>query len=142
AAPNLSNVQRVAMLEAGWHMGRDRPLLGWGPGTTPLAYPRYRHLLDGGAENVLQLHSTAVQFWAETGAAGLLTGAALGLMVFFSWRRSPIAAVTLAGYAVFSLTDYQLDVPIFAAAGAALLALLAKPAKVLAGKPAGLGMAL
>lgn len=142
SAPNLSDVQRVAMFDAGWSMGRDRPLLGWGPGTTSLAYPRYRHTLEGGAENVLQLHSTAVQLWAETGAAGLLAGAVLGLMVVFSWRRSPVAAVTLAGYAVFSLTDYQLDVPIFAAVGAALLALLAKPSEAAARKSAGRTAAL
>jgi tetratricopeptide (TPR) repeat protein len=38
--------------------------------------------------------------------------------------------VTLAGYGVFALTDYQLDIPVFAAALAALTALLATPAAV------------
>jgi len=125
AEPNLSTVQRTAMLEAGVRMGRDRPLLGWGPGTTPLVYPRYRAVLAGGAENVLQLNSTPLQLWAETGAAGLLGALLLGGLIARHWRRSPVAAVTLAGYLVFALTDYQLDVPVFAAAVATLAALLA-----------------
>ena len=129
SAPNLSTVQRTAMARGGMMMGADRPLFGWGPGTTPLAFPRYRHALDGGAENVLQLHSTPVQLWAETGATGLLTALLAVGLAAWSWRRAPAAAVTLAGYSVFALTDAQLDVPVFAAALAALLAaLLAAPA--------------
>lgn len=133
AEPNLSTVQRTAMLEAGLMMGQDRPLLGWGPGTTPLAYPRYRSALDGGAENVLQLHSTPLQLWAETGAAGLLAAIFLGGLVAWHWRRSPVAAATLASYGVFALTDHQLDVPVFAAAVAAISVLLATSAKDPAG---------
>ncbi|MEJ1973258.1 MAG: O-antigen ligase family protein [Lacunisphaera sp.] len=124
AEPNLSTVQRSAMAAAGSLLGRDRPLLGWGPGTTPLAYPRYRQALAGGAENVLQLHNTPLQLWAETGTAGLLAALGLAVLVAGHWRREPVAAITLAGYGVFALTDYQLDVPVFAAAVAALAALL------------------
>ncbi len=125
AESNLSTVQRTAMLEAGVSMGRDRPLLGWGPGMTPLAYPRYRHALIGGAENVLQLHSTPVQLWAETGGLSLLAALLYCGLVALNRKRSALAAVTLAGYSVFALTDYQLDVPVFAAAAATFAALLA-----------------
>ncbi|HWA27681.1 MAG TPA: O-antigen ligase family protein [Lacunisphaera sp.] len=128
AAPNASTVQRTAMFEAGARMGLDRSLFGWGPGATPLAYPRYRHALDGGVENALQLHSTPLQLWAETGAAGLLVALLGAGLAAAQWRRSPTAAATLAGYGVFALTDFQLDVPVFAAALATLLALLAAPA--------------
>lgn len=131
--PNESTVQRSAMLDAGILMGRDRPLLGWGPGTTPLAYPRYRHALTGGAENVLQLHSTPVHLWAETGAIGLLGLGLLGGLLIARWKHSPLAAATLVGYSVFALTDHQLDVPVFAAVLTALAALLSQPAT----KPAG-----
>ena len=127
AEPNLSSVQRSAMLEAGVLMGHDRPLLGWGPGTTPLAYPRYRHHLAGGAENVLQLHCLPIQVFAETGTAGLLLTAGFALLVALSWRREPFTTVTLVGYGVFALTDYQLDVPVFAAAIAICAALLVPP---------------
>jgi len=125
AEPNLSNVQRSAMAEAGGLMGLARPLLGWGPGTTPLAYPRFRARLEGGTENVLELHSLPVQLWAELGAAGLA-----GLLLFLilaarNATRCLPAAVTLGGYTVFALTDYQLDVPIFTFALAGCAALLA-----------------
>ena len=131
AAPNLSNVQRTAMLTAAARMGADRPLLGWGPGTTPLAYPRFRAGLDGGAENVLQLHSTPAQLWAEFGAAGLacaLTLAALALRAFVRSASPSPAALALVGYAIFSLADWQLDVPVFAFAIALCLAHLAPTA--------------
>ena len=125
AAPNLSNVQRSAMLTAGGRMGLDRPLFGWGPGTTPLVYPQYRAGLTGGAENVLQLHSTPAQLWAELGGAGVAVALAwLGLGAF-AVRREPAAAVALAGYGAFALFDWQLDVPVFALGVATLGALLA-----------------
>lgn len=155
AEPNLSNVQRTAMLTAGWRMGLDRPLLGWGPGTTPLVYPRYRASLEGGAENVLQLHSAPAQLWAELGTPGLLCALALLTLGFFASRsishslidkRSgdfatpevrqcqlmddslvAAAAGALAGYGAFSLTDWQLDVPVFGFTVAAFAAYLARP---------------
>ena len=128
AALSASTVQRTAMARAGFALGAARPLLGWGPGATPLAYPKFRAGLDGGVEDALQLHSLPVQLWAELGLAGL-AGLA-GLLVFIARhaRRDPTAAVTLAGYLAFALTDYQLDVPVFAFSLAILAALLAPPA--------------
>lgn len=128
----LSDVQRRAMLHAGWQMGKDRPLLGWGPGTTPLVYPRYRAMLDGGAENVLQLHCTPVQIWAEFGGVNLLAALALALLAIRAARAFTAGSnllLALGGYAVFSFTDWQFDVPLFAAALAAALAFLAPAAR-------------
>lgn len=127
AAPNLSNVQREAMLVAGWRMGLDRPVAGWGPGTTPLVFPHYRAGLDGGVENVLQLHSLPVQVWAELGGAGVGCLLALAGLVAGQARRDPTSAAALAGYAVFALTDWQIDVPIFAGLTAVLAAQVAPP---------------
>lgn len=127
ATLQASDVQRSAMAQAGLRMGLDRPLLGWGPGTTPLAYPQYRRFLDGGAENVLQLHSTPVQLWAELGAGGLLTALGLvGLAILASRSSADSRRVLLglSGYAIFCLTDWQLDVPVFSFALAAAAALL------------------
>ena len=127
AEPNISTVQRAAMFHAGILMAADRPILGWGPGSTPLAFPRFRQYLDGGAENILQLHNTPIEILATTGFAGLLvSGAFLGL-AFRNRSRAPVAAIALVGYAVFSLTDYQLDVPVFVFALAVLAAQLASP---------------
>ncbi|MDP3069231.1 MAG: O-antigen ligase family protein [Opitutaceae bacterium] len=124
-APNISNVQRAAMATAGVRMGLDRPLLGWGPGTTPLAFPRYRAGLEGGVENALQLHSTPVQLWAELGAAGVAALLTLLVLAARRARAQPVAAIALAGYAVFALFDWQLDVPVFGFMLATLAALLA-----------------
>jgi len=123
-----SNLQRSAMLTAGLRMGADRPLLGWGPETTPLVFPRYRAGLDGGAENILQLHCAPIQAWAEHGGLGLAVALAFVVLALRRAPRHPLAAATLAGYLVFSLTDWQLDVPVFAFALAALAACLAAPA--------------
>ena len=128
AAPNISNVQREAMLLAGWRMGQDQPLLGWGPGATPLVFPRYRGGLDGGAENFLQLHALPIQLWAELGGAGLACLLAFIGLGVWSAGRDPVAALTLAAYGAFSLTDWQLDVPIFATAVALFATRLAPPA--------------
>ncbi len=125
APPNLSSVQRLAMAEAGWHMGLDRPLLGWGLHTTPLIYPRYRGQLDGGTETVLQLHNTPLEIWSGLGAVGLLFVGALLILALSRWRSHPTAAITLGGFGVFALTDYQLDVPFFVAAVALAGACLA-----------------
>ena len=127
AAPNISNVQRAAMLTGALRLGLDRPLLSWGPGTTPLAFPRYRAGLEGGAENILQLHSTPAQIWADLGALGLALALAFVVLVARGARTQPAAAVALAGYAAFSLFDWQLDVPVFTGVIAVLAALLATP---------------
>ncbi|MEO7414716.1 MAG: O-antigen ligase family protein [Opitutaceae bacterium] len=134
----ISDVQRSAMLHAGWSMGTDRPLLGWGPGTTPLVYPRYRALLAGGAETVLQLHSLPIQVWAELGGVNALAGIALLILALRASRMvegAGAALLALSGYFVFSLTDWQLDVPVFSGAIAAALALVASPSPAFASEP-------
>ncbi|MEO6568272.1 MAG: O-antigen ligase family protein [Opitutaceae bacterium] len=133
----ISDVQRAAMVQAGWHMGVDRPFLGWGPGTTPLVYPRYRAMLEGGTENVLQLHSLPIQVWAELGGVNALAGIALLILAVRAARDVEGARGTLfalSGYLVFSVTDWQLDVPVFADAIAAALALVAPPAALFPGE--------
>jgi O-antigen ligase len=116
-----SNAQRNAMIEAGWRMGLDRPLTGWGPGTVPLVYPQERWRLHGGVDDVLQLHNTPAQLWAGLGLGGalalvLLVGAVMRRL--FQLLRKPHfqtihagAAASIVGYGLFSLTDHQLDLP-------------------------------
>ncbi|MEO5958267.1 MAG: O-antigen ligase family protein, partial [Opitutaceae bacterium] len=130
-----SNRQRSAMLEAGARLGAERPLLGWGPGTVPLAYPRVRAQLDGGVDNILQLHNTPIQIWATLGATGglalVLLTLGLGrqlagaLSTRLSSRPASLAALaSLGGYCLFALTDHQFDLPIIAALAACNLAVL------------------
>ncbi len=125
--PNASNAERRSMLSVGWRMGLDRPIVGWGIGAVPLVYDRFRGQEVYGPVNMLQVHSTPMNLWAEGGAALVL--AAAGLLVLAGrtlWRRSACAhpgfidlpllpaGVSLLGYAAFSLTDYQLDLPLIA----------------------------
>jgi tetratricopeptide (TPR) repeat protein len=125
-----SNQQRSAMLAAGRILGSERPLLGWGPGSVPLAYPQVRARLNGGVDNVLELHNTPVQIWATLGAAGVVVSLCLIVgMVGAAWRggrsaSGAAAAASLGGYAIFALTDHQLDLPLFAGIAALDLALL------------------
>jgi hypothetical protein len=71
SAATESNQQHSAMLQAGWLMGWARPSTGYGPGSVPRVYPHYRAQLNGGTDNVLQLHNVPAQFWAELGAPGV-----------------------------------------------------------------------
>ncbi len=142
---------RTSMAEAGWRMGVARPWIGWGPGTVSRVYPRYRAGLPGGADNVLELHSTPVQVWAESGVIGLLAWLAVGVGVGMrAWRlrvggvaahagtradrtRAWAIVFGLGAYAIFSLTDHQLDLPLFAGVMVALLAILSvltRPARL------------
>ena len=127
---NSGDVQRWSMTEAGLRMGWDAPLLGQGPGLTPLTYPEYRSSLDGGVESALQLHSTPIQIWADLGLAGcLICLLILGLILSHGFRTltarasnqalspKPILAsaiVSTVCYLAFSVTDFQLDIPVFA----------------------------
>jgi uncharacterized protein involved in response to NO len=127
---NEGDAQRMNMLKAGWEMGTDRILTGYGPGTTPRVYPRYRAKLSGGVETALQLHNTPVQIWADLGYfgtaffilfLGILAMRFQKALPFFKDKLSKdsqgtllAAGLSLLGYSAFSLTDYQLDIPIFA----------------------------
>lgn len=125
-----SNAQRNAMLAAGWQLGLERPALGWGPGSVPLAYPQVRAQLDAGVDNVLQLHSTPAQLWATLGVPGLVAALLLAAALIGAARRAPRDALTLAalaalgGYGTVALTDHQLDLPFPNALGVASAALL------------------
>ena len=134
-----SNEQRRAMLQGGMRLGGERPLVGWGPGAVPLAYPRIRATLDGGVDNILQLHNTPVQVWATLGGLGigalLLLGYGSGVAFIRATKPSAdhattlTAACSLFGYSIFALTDHQLDLPGFTMLLAALLALVTSAAR-------------
>ncbi|BET69676.1 hypothetical protein ASA1KI_45940 [Opitutales bacterium ASA1] len=144
---NVGDQQRLSMLRVGVDLGADRWWIGQGPGLVPRLYPEFRHTVDGGVDSALQLHSTPLQLWADTGAPGLaLAGLLLALALVAPFRRtlpdgtppppaiSTAAAVSLATYAGFALTDHQLDVPLVAALVALDLAVLAAllPTRILA----------
>lgn len=110
---------------AGWFMGWEHPLTGHGLGTVPLIYQKYRPIWAGReAELVFQLHNTPMQIWAELGLWGVASLLLLVSLLLYwliqrhrwlpnldpgdrPWVLALYAA--LGGYAVLSLTDYQLD---------------------------------
>ena len=125
---NMGDRQRLAMAEFGLIALQERPLLGFGPGTTPLVYPAYRARLSGGVETALQLHSTPMQWLADSGTPALLAAVLVAAALW--WRRKHETATfscgTLLAYSALALTDYQLDLPLFAFALGTLLALCAQ----------------
>jgi O-antigen ligase len=99
-----SNRQHASMLRAGWLMGCHRPFSGYGPGAVPRIYPGYRAQLSGGADNVLQLHNTPVQIWAELGLPGI---AALVLLLtgIFNLARGPGRRPGAGGMGILPLSE-------------------------------------
>lgn len=141
----LSDEQRLNMMQVGGLMLRDHPFIGQGPGLTPRLYPAYRGFVDGGIESAFQLHCTPLQLAVDAGLVAALGFGAVVLLALastlqtlrrvrttpaagddFLWARG-VTGVSLAGYMVFALTDYQLDVPVIAAAVGASLGVLSHP---------------
>ncbi len=123
--PSEGDVQRLAMLEGGWRLLEQRWVLGHGPGMTPFAYAGVRGELVGGVETAFQLHVTPLQLAVDGGLFGLGAALAVAVVALLSVRRrrhgdnlpwtALPAGYSLFGYLVFSLTDYQLNVPAFVA---------------------------
>ncbi|HET9227458.1 MAG TPA: O-antigen ligase family protein [Thermoanaerobaculia bacterium] len=133
AGQDLSMQGRAVYYEGGWEGFRERPLLGWGPGSAAWTAGLFFDPVPGASpvgEVVGELHSLPLHLAYELGAIGLLTAFALG-GVFF-WRRLSeldsqrfAGLVGLCGAAVASLGSAALavtalPVAVAVAAGAAL----------------------
>ena len=110
--PSLSLEKRLRHLRAGVSVAAARPLVGWGLGATPFAASLHREQTPGlspPGEVLPQLHSLPANLLAETGVLRL---AAALLLVLTTLRLSTgPAATALWAYLIFSLSDYQLDLP-------------------------------
>jgi O-antigen ligase len=67
---NITNYDRLCMLEAGLHMVAERPLFGHGPQMVPIKYPLYRHP-TAPRLSVEHLHNSYLQLAAERGLLSL-----------------------------------------------------------------------
>ncbi len=93
---NVTNYDRLCMLEAGLHMVAQRPLFGHGPGMVQARYPIYRHPTAPRHE-VVHLHNSYIQLAAERGLLSL--GAYLwliggGLVVGYRGLRRELRSPT------------------------------------------------
>lgn len=125
-SPNEGDVQRIAMLQGGWLLAKERPWIGHGPGMTPFVYPEVRAQLVGGVETSYQLHNGPLHMTVESGLLGLACALAFGgalLVGVLRWLRASqdgalgrrrvfalSSACGIAGYAGLFVTDYQLNV--------------------------------
>lgn len=89
----------IAALRAGWLLGNERPLTGWGPGSGVWMYPRVAAQTRAAPQALPDLGNTPAQLYAETGALGLLGFFGLLFGVFRRLRRLPDEAATPGYYA-------------------------------------------
>lgn len=110
--PSLSFENRLRYIRTGLTLLAEKPLAGWGVASVPLVSAPYRPQVPGvmpAGEALRQLHNTPINLLAETGTLGALAAALLFVIVLRGARRA--AAVAIAAYAIYSISDYQLDVP-------------------------------
>jgi hypothetical protein len=113
---------RHQMLEAGRLLLHGHEWTGIGPGAVSGKYPSVRGRIDAGLEANYQLHNTPLQLVVELGWPAILALLALLATTFVRWWRVPLdpgarelpgavwPGIAVFGYAVYSVTDYQLDV--------------------------------
>lgn len=124
--PELSEQLRLQVDRDGVKMVPSKPILGWGLGTFPTVYPRYRSFYTNTFVN--EAHNDYLQLLIETGIVGfvimlwfLVTAYYLASKKLKDWPRDPNGALALmamlgiTGIVVHSLVDFNLQVPANAA---------------------------
>lgn len=114
---------RMQVAKDSLKMVQERPWTGWGLGTFPVVYPKFRSFATDLYVN--EAHNDLVQLLVETGTLGFAAGLSLLVMVFLrglkqlrgvvfaSWRKIAICAslVGVLGLSVHSLFDFNLQIP-------------------------------
>ena len=98
---NFSALERLELTRYGWELWQQRPLTGWGWGSTSILVPKAR-LVTG---EYPHFHNTWVQILAETGAVGWLM---IGLFAWFGVRCVWIAMVRIQSPAVSAYVCFAL----------------------------------
>ncbi len=106
-------------------MIKQRPVLGWGLGTFPTVFPRFKSVYDDVLVN--EAHDDYLQLLVETGVVGcilagwflwnLLSASLRELRKAPSWQANLTRAclIGIAGILVHSVTDFNLHIPANAA---------------------------
>ncbi len=121
---SFSDSERLNLIRTGLRTGTESPVWGNGAGTISILYPRHWNG-TGKLSNAYQLHCSPVQVWSDFGVLGVAGFLGLLASILASWfrLRSTLRAesnkamrtvtngigVSLIAYAVFSFTDYQLE---------------------------------
>jgi O-antigen ligase len=114
---------RLQLAKDSLQMFAQRPITGWGLGTFPVIYPKFRTFVTDLYVN--EAHNDFVQLLVETGVIGFSVGICLlvivfrrGLQqirsaVFGSWRTVAVSAsvIGVVGLSVHSLFDFNLQIP-------------------------------
>lgn len=123
---DITNSMRMSLNRDGIRMFLRRPVLGWGLGTFPIAYPEFRSFYTNFFVN--EAHDDYVQLLVEMGALGFATMLWFMIAAFRSclgklgnWStdiNGSLAAACLLGISgilVHSLVDFNLQIPANAA---------------------------
>jgi O-antigen ligase len=135
----VSGGMRLSIDRDALSMFRRKPVLGWGLGAFPVAYPQFRSFYTNFFVN--EAHNDYLQLLTETGILGF------GVMIWFllalyhsaarkipNWTSSVSGSLTLAcllgitGILVHSFLDFNLQIPANAALFYVLCSLAAAPA--------------
>jgi O-antigen ligase len=114
---------RLQLVKDSMQMFEQRPLAGWGLGTFPVVYPKFRSFATDFYVN--EAHNDFVQLLVETGIIGFSVGIGLLILVFRnglrqvqgtifgSWRTVAVSAalIGVVGLSIHSLFDFNLQIP-------------------------------
>jgi O-antigen ligase len=83
-----SNLERLNRWVSAWGMIKDRPLVGWGPGTYQFQYAPYQKSeyetkISTSFGNGGSVHSEYFLSWSETGSIGLLTVLSMIVLILY-----------------------------------------------------------
>jgi len=122
----LSGGVRVTIDRDCVHMWRERPLLGWGLGTFPVVYPKFRSFYTSFFVN--DAHNDYLQLLVETGILGAAIAVWFLVLTFRrawakldNWQETATGTLTVAcllgcvGILVHSFLDFNLQIPANAA---------------------------
>jgi O-antigen ligase len=138
AQHEISGGTRLTIDRDSLRMWRQRPLLGWGLGAFPVAYPQFRTFYTNLFVN--QTHNDPLQLLVETGALGFAVGVWFLVVVFrqatrklADWPADLNGVVAFAcllatiGILVHGFVDFNLQIPANAAVFYVLTTLVAAP---------------
>lgn len=120
---NSAGFSRLQVAKDSVQMFEQRPWTGWGLGTFPVVYPKFRTFATDLYVN--EAHNDFVQLLVETGIFGFAAGLGLLVVVFRrgfaqlrdadygTWRTAAVAAslAGVVGITVHSLFDFNLQIP-------------------------------